>query len=248
MVGIHSSTGDSLMNRRACIGGVSGGVFPAPLGAFAQQQNNVRRIGSSYFASRRSSVDTGRYSAAARHSVLKCSKIKVLAMAGIAGLGGFCSEVVESEEPADNADRSSAQSEGGLGLNIFGLSLHTDRSAGHNEVNPGVGLRYVFRQPAPRWALFGETSIYYDSNRQWAKYVALGTSYRFAESWRVGAAIAYGQSRSYNHGKPFLAVIPGLAFEYRRIVYNAVLLPSGNADSRITGLGFFVTIPLSHRD
>ena len=91
---------------------------------------------------------------------------------------------------------------------LFGLSLHTDRSAGHNEVNPGVGLRYVFWQPAPRWALFGETSIYYDSNRQWAKYVALGTSYRFAESWRVGAAIAYGQSRSYNDGKAFLAVNP----------------------------------------
>jgi hypothetical protein len=236
------------MDRGAFIGSVPGGVLTAPLGAFAQQQDKIRRIGSFYFASRQSSVDTGRYSAAARHSVLRCSKIKALAMAGIAGLGGFCSQAVESEELADNADRSSAQSEGGLGLNIFGLSLHTDRSTGHNEVNPGVGLRYVFWQPAPRWALFGETSIYYDSNRQWAKYVALGTSYRFAESWRVGAAIAYGQSRSYNDGKAFFAVIPGLAFEYRRVVYNAVLLPSGDADSKITGLAFFVTIPLSHRD
>jgi hypothetical protein len=85
-------------------------------------------------------------------------------MAGIAGLGGFCSQSVESEEVADHADRPSDQGEGGFGINIFGLSLHTDRSAGHNEVNPGVGLRYVFGQPAPRWALFGETSIYYDSS------------------------------------------------------------------------------------
>jgi len=236
------------MNLGAGTGSVANGVLTAPAGAFAQPQDKVWRIGSFYFGSRQSSLGTGRYGAVAWNSVLTRSNLKILAMAGIAGLGGFCSQAVESEERADDADRSSEQSEGRLGLNIFGLSLHTDRSAGHNEVNPGVGLRYVLGQPTPRWALFGETSIYYDSNRQWAKYVALGTSYRFAESWRVGAAIAYGQSRSYNDGKPFLAVIPGLAFEYRRVVYNAVLLPSGNADSRITGLGFFVTIPLSHRD
>jgi len=189
-----------------------------------------------------------RDSAMNRRSVLTCPKFNTLAMAGITGLGGMCSPAVESEELADDANRSSEQSEVGLGLNVFGLSLHTDRSAGHNEVNPGVGLRYVFWQPAPRWALFGETSIYYDSNRQWAKYVALGTSYRFAERWRVGAALAYGQSRSYNGGNPFVAVIPGLAFEHRRVVYNAVLLPSGNGDAKISGLGFFVTIPLGHRD
>jgi hypothetical protein len=236
------------MDRRAFMGSVPGGVLTAPLDAFAQQQDKIWRIGSFYFGSRQSSLDTGRYGAVARRLVLTCSKLKILALAGIAGLGGFWSQAVESEELANNADRSAEQSEGGLGLNIFGLSLHKDRSKGRNEINPGVGLRYVFWQPAPRWALFGETSIYYDSNRQWAKYVALGTSYRFAESWMVGAALAYGQSRSYNDGRPFFAVIPGLAFEYRRVVYNAVLLPSGNADSRITGLAFFVTIPLSHRD
>ena len=235
------------MHRRVRIGSVGRGIT-GQVRVFAQHQDKVWCIGSFHLGSRQSSLDARRYEAVNRTSVLTRPTLKILAMAGIAGLGGFCSQSVESEELADNADRSSAQSEGGLGLNIFGLSLHTDRSAGHNEVNPGVGLRYVFWQPAPRWALFGETSIYYDSNRQWAKYVALGTSYRFAEHWRVGAAIAYGQSRSYNDGKPFVALIPGLAFEYRRVVYNAVLLPSGNTDSRITGLGFFVTIPLSHRD
>jgi len=174
--------------------------------------------------------------------------LKTLALAGIAGLGGLFGQAVESEELADDADRSSSQREGDLGLNIFGLSLHTDRSEGHNEVNPGLGLRYVFWQPAPRWTMFGEASIYYDSNRQWAKYVALGASYRFADSWTIGAGIAYGQSRSYNDGRPFFAVIPGIAYEHRGIVYNAVLLPSSDADSRITGLGFFVTIPLGRRD
>jgi hypothetical protein len=236
-----------VVDRRVCIGSVGRGIT-GQVGVFAQPQDKVWCIGSFHLGSRQSSSDPRRYKAVDRSSVLTRPKLKILAMAGIAGLGGFCSQSVESEEVADNANRSSEQSEVGLGLNVFGLSFHTDRSAGHNEVNPGVGLRYVFWEPAPRWALFGETSIYYDSNRQWAKYVALGTSYRFAEHWRVGAAIAYGQSRSYNDGKPFLALIPGLGFEYRRVVYNAVLLPSGNTDSRITGLGFFVTIPLSHRD
>jgi hypothetical protein len=176
------------------------------------------------------------------------SKVKILAVAGFGGFGGLCGQAVEGEELPHNADRPSGQSAGELGLNIFGFSLHTDRSAGHNEVNPGVGLRYVFSQPTPRWALFGEAGIYYDSNREWAKYVALGTSYRFAQAWSVGAAVAYGQSQSYNNGKPFFALVPGLAFEYRKVVINAVLLPSENADSKIAGLAFYVTIPLSRRD
>lgn len=173
------------------------------------------------------------------------SRLAQLAMAGLAGLGGLGSAPVNGEEPENaDAERPTGQSEIGFGLNVFGLSLHADRSEGHNEVNPGVGLRYVFAEPALRWSLFGEASIYYDSNREWAKYVALGASYRFAKSWRVGAAIAYGQSRSYNDGKPFFAVVPGVAFEYRRVIYNAVLLPSGDG-SGIQGLGFYVTIPFS---
>jgi len=176
------------------------------------------------------------------------SKLKVLAIATIAGIGGLCSQAVGSEERPDDTDRRPGPSEGDLGLNIFGLSLHADRGEGRNEINPGVGLRYVLWQPAPRWAMFGEAGIYYDSNREWAKYIALGGSYRFAASWSVGAAIAYGQSRSYNDGKPFFAVVPGIAFEDRRVVYNAVLLPSQNDGSKIAGVAFFVTLPLDRSD
>jgi hypothetical protein len=157
---------------------------------------------------------------------------------------GVAGDAVEGEQLPHDPDRVSEHGAGELGFNIFGFSIHTDRSAGHNEVNPGVGVRYAFSQPAPRWALFGEGGIYYDSNREWAKYVALGTSYRFARAWSVGAAIAYGQSPSYNSGKPFIALVPGLAFEYRKVVINAVLLPSENAESKIAGLAFYVTIPM----
>ncbi len=163
----------------------------------------------------------------------------------ITGVGG---QVGEGEKLPLDSDRPSARRAGELGVNLFGFSIHADRSEGHNEVNPGVGLRYVFSEPAPRWALFGEASIYYDSNREWAKYVALGTSYRFAGAWSVGAAVAYVQSPSYNNGKPFFAVVPGLAFEYRKVAINAVLLPSENADSKISGLAFYATIPLNRND
>jgi hypothetical protein len=139
------------------------------------------------------------------------------------------------------ASAQSDQKEPDLGVNIFGLSVHANRSKDFNEINPGVGLRYVFARPAPRWRFFGEGGIYYDSSREWAKYLALGAAYRFAEHWSVAAGVAYGQSASYNNGKPFFALVPGLAFEYRDISFNAVLLPSENS---VTGVGFYVTIPL----
>jgi hypothetical protein len=172
------------------------------------------------------------------------SKLKMLAVAGIVGLGGFCSQSVQGDDFPVDADRRSGQREGEFGVNIFGFSLHTNRSEGHNEINPGVGLRYVLWEPAPRWALFTDASIYYDSDRHWAKYIALGGSYRFAEAWSVGAAVAYAQSKTYHDGKAFFAVIPGVAYEYGPVVFNAVLLPSESADSKIQGVAFFVTIPI----
>jgi hypothetical protein len=181
-------------------------------------------------------------------AAIMLSTLKSLAIASIAGIGGLCNQAVGSEEHPDDADTHSGLSEGDLALNIYGLSLHADRGAGHNEINPGVGLRYVFRQPAPRWTTFGDAGIYYDSNRAWAKYVALGVSYRFAASWSAGAAVGYAQSRSYNNGKPFFAVIPGVAFEYRRVAYNAVLLPSQDNGSKIAGIAFFASVPLGRGD
>jgi hypothetical protein len=87
-------------------------------------------------------------------------KLHILAIAGIAGLGGLCNEPVNSEDLSDHSQTASEQKAGELGLNIFGLSLHANRSAGHNELNPGVGLRYTFWDPAPRWTVFGDTCIY----------------------------------------------------------------------------------------
>src|SRR5437762_8734706 len=123
---------------------------------------------------------------------------KVLAIVVMAGFGGLCSQPVKSEDGLDQPKSPSEQGAGELGLNIFGLSLHANRSAGYNELNPGVGLRYTFWDTAPRWTVFGDTSIYYDSGRHWAKYIALGVSYHFAESWRVGVGVGYAQSQSYN--------------------------------------------------
>jgi hypothetical protein len=176
------------------------------------------------------------------------AKFHTMAVAGIAGLGGFCNEAVRSEELSDRLPTASEQRAGELGVNLFGLSLHTNLGAGNNALNPGVGLRYTFWDPAPRWTVFGDTSIYYDSGRHWAKYVALGVSYNFAESWHVGVGVGFAQSQTYNGGKAFFALIPGVGFEYRRVIFNTVLLPSEHSNSKIAGLAFFVTIPLDRRD
>ena len=169
-------------------------------------------------------------------------------MVWVAALSGLCSQPVHGTDFPDQPKALPESSAGGLGLNVFGLSLHFNRGAGYNEINPGVGLRYAFWRPAPKWEVFGDTSIYYDSRRHWAKYVAIGASYRIAESWAVGAALAYGQSATYHHGTPFVAPVPGLAFIYRGIAINTVLLPSESSNTKIQGLGFFVTIPLARRD
>src|SRR5438876_1311378 len=134
------------------------------------------------------------------------SMLKILAIAAIAGLGGLCTQAVESEDLPDETNRTFEQTEGELGLNIFGFSLHTDRSAGYNEVNPGIGLRYAFCNPAPRWTLFGDASIYYDSNRQWAKYVALGPPNASATPGLFAAPVVSGQTRTSNPGNRFFAL------------------------------------------
>ncbi len=51
------------MDRRTFIGTVASGVLGIPLGALAQQQSRVWRVGFFYFASRQSSLDSGRYNA-----------------------------------------------------------------------------------------------------------------------------------------------------------------------------------------
>ena len=166
----------------------------------------------------------------------------------VVALVAICSQVLHAEELSADESHAAAQREADLGLNIFGLSFHTNRSAGYNEVNPGLGLRYVFARPSPNWALFGDASFYYDSNREWAKYVALGAYYSLSPSWKIGGALAYGQSRSYNEGQPFFAPIPGVAFLYRRIAFNMVVLPSDEAAAKIAGFAFFLTVPLERGD
>jgi len=178
-------------------------------------------------------------------SVLRFPALKTLALAGLIAM---CSQVLQAEKRSADESPAAPQREADLGLNIFGLSFHTNRSAGYNEVNPGLGLRYVFSRPSPNWALFGDASFYYDSNREWAKYVALGAHYSLSPSWKIGAAIAYGQSRSYNQGQPFFAPIPGVAFLYHRIAFNVVVLPSEEAAAKIAGFAFFITVPLEHPD
>ena len=52
-----------MLDRRTFIGSIAGGVLAVPLGAFAQEQVKVWRIGFFYFGSRQSALDTGRYDA-----------------------------------------------------------------------------------------------------------------------------------------------------------------------------------------
>ena len=168
----------------------------------------------------------------------------MLRILAIAGLISLSSPPLGAKEVADGASRPHERSEANLGLNVFGLSFHTDRDKGYNEFNPGIGLRYTLWRPAPGWSVLGDSSIYYDSSRAWAKYLGVGAYYSLTSSWKVGVTIVYAQSESYNRGKPFFAAVPGLTFDYRPVVLNVVLLPSEDAASKVTGLAVFLTIPI----
>jgi putative tryptophan/tyrosine transport system substrate-binding protein len=52
-----------VIGRRTFIGGIASGVLVWPIGAFAQQQSKVWRVGFFYFGSRQSALDSGRYGA-----------------------------------------------------------------------------------------------------------------------------------------------------------------------------------------
>lgn len=112
---------------------------------------------------------------------------------------------------------------------MYGLAFHPDRETVHkedldNEVNPGLGLHYELRN-TKLGVTFAEAGVYYDSGREWAKFVGLGYQFKIADRWRIGGALAAVHSRTYNDGIAFIAMIPLLTYDFGRIKLNAAYYP-----------------------
>jgi hypothetical protein len=135
---------------------------------------------------------------------------------------------------------------GDWGVNVYGASYHFERGRAKalgldNEVNPGLGARY--RAPlGERADWFFDAGFYRDSGRNTALIAGPGAFWKPAGGWRVGGALAYFNSDSYNRGRAFIAPIPVAAYEWRSVTLNVTYFPRLSNFNEINTLGFWLTV------
>lgn len=167
--------------------------------------------------------------------------------AGVVGVGrgGSNADGMSSRQSAPAASWFHLDA---LDLNLYGLSYHPDREAVHrlnldNQVNPGLGVHYELVNN-PRGITFAEAGSYFDSGRNWAKFVALGYQFKWGKHWRIGGALAAMHSRTYNNGLIFVGMIPLLTYDLGAVKLNAVYFPKVASYNEIATYGFYISLPL----
>jgi hypothetical protein len=143
---------------------------------------------------------------------------------------------------------ASARAEPRLFVDVYGLSYHTNRSGVHaarldNELNPGLGLRGEFSEDA-RGVTFLEAGFYKDSGRHWTALAGPGYQFKLGERWRAGGALLFFDSRTYNHGRPFVAPVPLLSYDFGSFRLNAVYAPRVRDVNEFAVFGFYASVPL----
>ncbi len=134
---------------------------------------------------------------------------------------------------------------GELGINLYGLSYHFERdrakaSGKDNQVNPGLGLRW--RMPRRDFDWFLDGGAYRDGGRNAAVYAGGGAFWKPTERLRLGAALAYFHSDTYNRGHAFIAPLPLAAYEWRAVSLNLMYAPKLSGVNDINTLGFWITL------
>jgi len=133
-------------------------------------------------------------------------------------------------------------------LEVYGLSYHTDRAGVHaahldNERNPGLGLKYEFGGD-PGGIGFVEGGVYKDSGSRWTSIAGPGYQLKLGERWRAGGALLFFDSPTYNHGRPFVAPIPIVSYDFGLARLNAVYAPRVPDLNEFAVFGFYLSIPL----
>jgi hypothetical protein len=163
------------------------------------------------------------------------------------------SDLAGGTDAAGNPSRSIAAADfwlnlHALDLNVYGLSYHPNREAVHrknldNQVNPGLGLHYQLVD-YERGTTFAEAGAFEDSGRNWAKFAALGYQFKLGSQWKMGGALAVMNSRTYNGGTTFVAMIPLLTYDFGPIKLNATYLPRIPRHNEIAAFAFYFSIPI----
>jgi hypothetical protein len=137
-----------------------------------------------------------------------------------------------------------ALAQGELGINLYGLSYHFERDRARelgfdNEVNPGLGVRW--RLPGGKFDSFVDAGAYRDSGRNTAVLAGGGIFWKPTERLRLGGALVFFHSDSYNGGNAFITPLPVLAYEWRAVTANFVYFPKVSGINEINTLGFWLT-------
>ena len=178
----------------------------------------------------------------------------------VLALVGTCAKTAHAQaegDPAPGTSESSSeqtQSEGfrfdlnKLELNVYGLAYHPDREKVErenldNEVNPGLGLHYAFRD-SERGVTFAEIGAYYDSGSNWAKFLSLGYQFKVGKNWKIGGAVAAVHSHTYNDGVGFVGMFPLVTYDLGPLKLNAVYFPKVANYNEVAAYGFYVSLPV----
>jgi len=96
----------------------------------------------------------------------------------------------------------------------------------------------------PRQAFdwFFDAGAYRDSGRNTAVLAGAGLLWKPTEHLRLGGALAFFHSETYNDGNPFIAPLPLLAYEWRAVTANLVYFPKVSGVNEINTLGFWLTL------
>ncbi len=137
---------------------------------------------------------------------------------------------------------------GDFGVNLYGASYHLQRAEAKargvaNEFNPGLGVRYR-RRIDGRFDWFADAGAYRDSGRNTAVLAGPGVFWKpggDGSGWRLGGAVAFVHSDTYNRGKAFIAPFPVAAYEGRRVTLNMTYIPKVSRVNEISTFGFWLT-------
>ena len=141
---------------------------------------------------------------------------------------------------------SFSASAGELGVNLYGASYHFEQGRAKalgldNQFNPGLGVRYRDRLGENAdW--FIDAGAYRDSGRNTALVAGPGALWKPTEHLRLGGALAFFHSASYNGGRAFIAPIPVAAYEWRAVTLNVTYFPKISSFNEINTLGFWLTV------
>jgi hypothetical protein len=136
--------------------------------------------------------------------------------------------------------------DGELGINVYGLSYHFQRTRAKeigvdNELNPGLGLRYQFAE-WKRFSFAADVGIFEDSGREAAKLVGASAMWHFGGGFRAGGALVLFDSHTYNRGNAFIAPLPLLSYDVGPVTLNLTYFPKVSQYNEISTLGFWITV------